>query len=188
MLDLAFQTVDYLEQHYNCKPNLITYNMLVEGTVIEKGTKEGLKLLDEMAAKGIIPDYSTYNAVTQGMCKAGRVDEAWRFLARLPARGFKPRAISYCALLQALLESERWTDVDKLIEELFERVCEPRYVHLTEMVNMLCQKEMVDKACLLIDRTEKKWKLKPDTKCQNMVLMILTHIWLPSSLKTSPND
>ncbi|KAJ1695323.1 hypothetical protein LUZ63_012021 [Rhynchospora breviuscula] len=170
MLDLAFRTVDHLEQSYNCKPNLITYTKLVQGTVVERGTKEGMRLLDDMASKGIIPDHSTYNAVVQGMCKAGRVDEAWQFLVRLPARGFEPHVEAYSALLQALLESERWIDVDKLIDEMLERACEINNVQLAQMVKMLCQKMLTDKAWSLIDQADKRWGMKPDAKCRNLVI------------------
>ncbi|KAJ3695489.1 hypothetical protein LUZ60_000866 [Juncus effusus] len=170
MLDFAFETVEHFKTNYEVRPNLITYNPLLEGTFLVKGAKEGMGMLDEMESHGIIPDHVTYNLVMRAMCKTGHVDEMLPLLDDISLSGVKLDFTSYRALLEALLEKKRFGEVDKVIDEMLVRACWMSHGQLDSVVTKLCKNGLVDKARVLLEGIVKGQWMRLGYKCCNMVI------------------
>lgn len=60
-----------------CKPNVVTYNTLLNGNCKMGHSVAVIQLLKQMEKQhNIIPDLVSYNIVIDGLCKEGLVDRA----------------------------------------------------------------------------------------------------------------
>jgi len=59
------------------RPNVISYNTLVDGHCLTGRTDETAKVLDVMVSIGLKPNEVTYNTLLHGYCKAQRIDDAY---------------------------------------------------------------------------------------------------------------
>ncbi|KAJ3695488.1 hypothetical protein LUZ60_000865 [Juncus effusus] len=152
LLDLAFEIVEHFKAHYEVLPSLEAYNKLLEGTILEKGAKEGLKLLDEMESHRILPEGSTFSSVARVVCKRGDLDEIQAILDGISACGVKLDIAAFCALVRVSLQNKHFGVVDKAVDEM---LVEASNAQLDFLVRMLCDEGLVDKARALIE-----WLLK----------------------------
>ncbi|KAJ3695486.1 hypothetical protein LUZ60_000863 [Juncus effusus] len=170
MLDFAIQTVEHFKTNYEVLPNLITYHPLLKGTILVKGAKEGMKMLDEMESHGIIPAQSTYNKVVWTVCKTDHVDEMLALLDAICASGVKLDFSSYKVLLEAFFEKKRFEEIDKVLDEMLVRACRMSHDQLDDVVGKLCKNGLVDKARVLLEGIAKGQWMRLGYKCCNMVI------------------
>ncbi|KAJ3695485.1 hypothetical protein LUZ60_000862 [Juncus effusus] len=157
LLDLAFEIVEHFKTCYKVSPSLKAYNQLLEGTIVRKGPKEGLKLLDEMESEGFLPDETTYNSVLRAVCTRGSLDEIQAILDGISTCGFELDFAAFCALVRVSLENKHFAKVDKVIDEMLVKANNEQ---LYGMVSMLCEEGLVDKARALIEWLLKNRRIK----------------------------
>uniref|UniRef100_A0A0A9FCP6 Pentatricopeptide repeat-containing protein n=1 Tax=Arundo donax TaxID=35708 RepID=A0A0A9FCP6_ARUDO len=58
------------------RPDVISYNILIDGHCLVGGMDETMKLLGGMVSVGLKPNVVTYSILLHGFCKAGRIDDA----------------------------------------------------------------------------------------------------------------
>ncbi|KAJ3695487.1 hypothetical protein LUZ60_000864 [Juncus effusus] len=152
LLDLSFETVEHFKTHYEVLPNLEAYNKLLEGTILEKGAKEGLKLLVKMESHGLLPDETTFNSVARVVCKRGDLDEIHTILDGISACGVKLDIAAFCALVRVSLQNKHFGKVEKAVDEMLVKASNAQ---LNALVRKLCDEGLVDKVRALIE-----WLLK----------------------------
>ena len=71
------QNVIDLMERVGVRPDVISYNILIDGHFLARRIDEAAKLLDGMVSVGLKPDFVSYNTLLHGYCKAGRIDNAY---------------------------------------------------------------------------------------------------------------
>ncbi|CAJ2641917.1 unnamed protein product [Trifolium pratense] len=56
-------------------PNVLTYNILINGYCKNKRIDEAMVLLSEMHGKNLAPDTLTYNSLIDALCKCVRISD-----------------------------------------------------------------------------------------------------------------
>ncbi|RCV15648.1 hypothetical protein SETIT_3G074000v2 [Setaria italica] len=79
----AFAVLDDM-QKCGCKPNAVTYNMLLGRW------QDANELVEDMPRRGCPPDVVTYRMLFDGLCAAGEFHEANRVLIQMVVKGFAP--------------------------------------------------------------------------------------------------
>ncbi|KAL8128813.1 hypothetical protein V2J09_017968 [Rumex salicifolius] len=68
-------------------PNIITYNILINGMCKRKNIHGAFKLLKELQLKGLSPDSITYGTLIEGLCRVDRENDAIRMLDQITDSG-----------------------------------------------------------------------------------------------------
>ncbi|KAF6173825.1 hypothetical protein GIB67_003826, partial [Kingdonia uniflora] len=71
------------------KPNIIIYNILINGYCKTKNLDEAMQILEDMCNKGLAPNTITYSSLIEGLCKSTNLDEAKKFFDSLPSKNLK---------------------------------------------------------------------------------------------------
>jgi pentatricopeptide repeat protein len=72
---------------YNCPPNVLSYNMVINGLFKEGEVDKAYTLFHEMLGQGFPPNIVTYNSVIDGLCKAQAMDKAEAVLQQMFDKG-----------------------------------------------------------------------------------------------------
>jgi pentatricopeptide repeat protein len=59
-----------------CMPNVLSYNILINGSCKALRIDEAKQLFDEMSFRGLIPNTASYNTLISGLFQVGRILEA----------------------------------------------------------------------------------------------------------------
>ncbi|KAL3533593.1 hypothetical protein ACH5RR_007114 [Cinchona calisaya] len=99
-------------------PNVLSYNILINGYFKKNRIDDAMHLLREMSCKRITPttdtwlspDVVTYNTVIKGLCLEGLMNEAKDFFNMMEESGTTPNEITYNILVHGLLKREQYDD------------------------------------------------------------------------------
>lgn len=97
-LDVAFEHFEKLKTAFFGKPDVTSYNCLVDVCVNAGDMQRARTLLDDMRAINHI-DKITYNTVMKGYCAQGDAKRAKALLAEMEARGHTPNDITFNSLI-----------------------------------------------------------------------------------------
>jgi len=71
-------------------PDVITYNVILDGFCRQGRMKEAELVLEKMIEKGVNPDRFTYTSLINGHVSQENLKEAFRFHDEMLQRGFVP--------------------------------------------------------------------------------------------------
>ncbi|KAK9936176.1 hypothetical protein M0R45_013033 [Rubus argutus] len=74
----------------NIVPNIRSYNAKLLGLALEKRTKEGAQLVEELRNIGVKPDVFSFNALIKGFVNEGDLDEAKRWYGEIEKSSCSP--------------------------------------------------------------------------------------------------
>jgi pentatricopeptide repeat protein len=105
---------------FGLKPNLDTYNLLLEACIAAEHRALGDTLLSEMAAANLTPAESTYERVIQLCLVPEDYDDAFFYLEKMKAEGLQPSSKAYIAILRRCLKDNdrRWILVREEMDAL----------------------------------------------------------------------
>jgi len=101
-----------LAKHPYLKPNVYTYGSLMHGFARSKSFKQALFYLDDMTARGVLPNQVVVSSAMEACAEAGKHREALSVMERMTALGLKPdvtminTAIKACSLAGAMEEAD----------------------------------------------------------------------------------
>ncbi|MBA0564781.1 hypothetical protein Golob_009692, partial [Gossypium lobatum] len=81
-------------------PDLVSYNLMLNGLGKSGRVEEALSLFDEMRNRGITPDLYTYNSLILNLGTVGMVEQAGKFYEELQLMGLEPNVFTYNALIR----------------------------------------------------------------------------------------
>ena len=80
-----------------CKPNVFSYNILINGYCKAEMIDEAKQLFNEMIHQGLTPNIVSYN--THGFCQLGKLREAQELNENMHTNGNLPDLCTYSILL-----------------------------------------------------------------------------------------
>lgn len=83
-------------------PNVITYNVLINGLCKLRRMDQAYRYVDEMKTRGIPPNKYTYTILINENCDLGNWDEALRLYKEMLDNGIQPDSCTHGALFKNL--------------------------------------------------------------------------------------
>ncbi|KAG0473386.1 hypothetical protein HPP92_014739 [Vanilla planifolia] len=100
------------------KPDLVSYNCLVEVYCKNREMVKAYKVLDEMRKKELSPDVFTYTSIIGGLGLVGQPDKARDVLKDMRELGCHPDAAAYNAAIRNYCIAKRLGNAFELMEEM----------------------------------------------------------------------
>lgn len=123
----------------DCKPDIATYNILIN-RLCKEGKKEvAAGLLDEASKKGLILTNLSYAPLIQAYCKSKEYDIASKLLLQLAERGCKPDIVTYGILIHGLVVSGHMDDAVNMKVKLIDRGVSPDAAIYNMLMSGLCK-------------------------------------------------
>ncbi|CAL8082415.1 unnamed protein product [Prunus armeniaca] len=144
------------------KPDLVTYNSLINSLCHSVQWKEATRLcnrmLDEgiapdvvtfntrMLDEGIAPDVVTFNTVIDALCKERRTKEALSVLELMSHRGMRLGIVTYNSLIYGMCLTDQWDETTRLFDEMVGQGVLPDIITLRILLDALFQGRMPEEA------------------------------------------
>ncbi|CAK9172200.1 unnamed protein product [Ilex paraguariensis] len=85
----------------NGKRNLITWNSMITGMMLNTQSENAVKLFGQLETEGLKPDSATWNSMISGFSHIGKELEAFMFFRKMQSAGVMPSLKSITSLLPA---------------------------------------------------------------------------------------
>ncbi|VAH45402.1 unnamed protein product [Triticum turgidum subsp. durum] len=146
-------------QHFDemsSPPDVVTYGTMVHGYCDLGELENAVKLLDEMAAKGLESNATVYTSVIALLCNKGQVSDALRVVEDMTMHGVVLDAVVFTTVMSGFCSKGDLAAARRLFEEMQKRGLAADGVTYTALINGLCRagelkeadrvlQEMVDK-------------------------------------------
>ncbi|CAI9281059.1 unnamed protein product [Lactuca saligna] len=119
-VDEAIKIFDELENS-NCKPDIISYNSLINCLGKNGDVDEAYMRCKEMEEKGLNPDVVTYSTLIECFGKSDKVEMACRLFDEMLSEGCCPNIVTYNILLDCLERSGRTAEAVDLYAKIKEQ-------------------------------------------------------------------
>ncbi|XP_057737153.1 putative pentatricopeptide repeat-containing protein At1g02420 [Arachis stenosperma] len=100
------------------KPDVVTYNCLVDVYCKGREMDKAYKLLDEMRGQDLSPDVITYTSIIGGLGLIGQPDKARDVLKEMKEHGCYPDVPAYNAAIRNFCIAKRLGDAYRLVDEM----------------------------------------------------------------------
>ncbi|KAG5145271.1 hypothetical protein JHK84_030814 [Glycine max] len=100
------------------KPNIVTFNALINGFCKKKMIKEARKLFDDIAEQDLVPNAITFNTMIDAFCKAGMMEEGFALCNSMLDEGIFPNVSTYNCLIAGLGRNQNARAAKKLLNEM----------------------------------------------------------------------
>ncbi|PIN26916.1 hypothetical protein CDL12_00319 [Handroanthus impetiginosus] len=142
-VDEAFRIFKEKER-FDCKPDLVTYNTIVDGLCRAGKVKIAQNVVNGMLSK----------SEDLGQMLLLEIDEAMALFRNMVSSGIKPNKITFNTIIKALCESQKF---DMIKEILWEYQCEdgefvPDTCTFNTMMNAHCSQENLDEALKVFEK------------------------------------
>ncbi|XWS74544.1 hypothetical protein CRYUN_Cryun01aG0007100 [Craigia yunnanensis] len=119
----------------NCKPNVITYTLLVDALCKEGKISEAHDIVERMIQHGVQPNTITYSALMDGYCLQGQMYDARKVLNLMIIRGCVPDVYSYNIMVNGYCKYKRVNEAMELFREMSQNGPLPNTVTYTALIN-----------------------------------------------------
>lgn len=136
------------------KPNLVTYNTLIdhlckyEGGVGGEKVSEVMSILDEMMGNGHTPNAITYNVLIHEYCRKGMMGSALSMFKSIKFNGIKPTVYTYNILIHGYLKLNLAENAKLVFHYMVDLGFEvpPNAVTYTLFIDFYSKKRLFDEA------------------------------------------
>ncbi|GJR55562.1 pentatricopeptide repeat-containing protein [Tanacetum coccineum] len=142
------------------EPNVVTYNALVNGFILEGDLERAVKVKDEMIASPVGADLVVYNTLLYGLCKEHMMDKAGELTSEMIKLGVNPDLKTFHMLIHGYCRVSRMIDAFLAVDEMKKLGFEPDVRTYCLLIIGLCHARDLEKAYLLLSETSlKEFKL-----------------------------
>ncbi|KAF2291814.1 hypothetical protein GH714_035712 [Hevea brasiliensis] len=134
-----------------CKPDLITYNTVLDILGRAGQVDEMLLQFGSMKEAGISPDFISYNTLLNQLQKAGRLDLCLVYMKEMGESGIEPDLLTYTALIQSFGRSGNIEESLKLFREMKTKQIRPSIYIYRSLINSLKKMGKVELAMALLE-------------------------------------
>ncbi|XP_061345531.1 pentatricopeptide repeat-containing protein At1g11710, mitochondrial [Gastrolobium bilobum] len=134
-------------------PNIVSFNMIIDGACKIGNLDLALKLIKKMTSMTgnyVWPNSVTYNCIINGFCKKGRLLLAEEMLHEMVKAGFEPSVRTYATLIDGYA---RWGSLEealRLCDEMLERGLFPNTVVYNSILYWLYREGGIEEVSLLL--------------------------------------
>ncbi|XP_059661991.1 pentatricopeptide repeat-containing protein At1g11900 [Cornus florida] len=135
-IDKALLIFDHMKS-LKCKPELVTYNTVIEILGCVGRVDEMLHEFGSMKEANIKPDIISFNTLINSMRKVGRFDLCSVFFKEMRERGLEPDLRTYTALIESFGRSGKVEESLRLFDEMKQRHIHPSiYIYRSLIGNL----------------------------------------------------
>ncbi|PIN22537.1 hypothetical protein CDL12_04758 [Handroanthus impetiginosus] len=143
-------------KEFNCRPDTVSYNVVIRLLVEKAQLDEAMDLMREMGLIDLYPDMITYVSILKGFCDAGRLEDAFGLFKAMKGHGCMPNAVVYSTLLDGICQHG---SLEMALEflggmEKENGECKPNVVTYTTMINGFAEKGRAVEALRVLDRMD----------------------------------
>ncbi|KAJ4729897.1 Pentatricopeptide repeat-containing protein [Melia azedarach] len=134
-----------------CKPDLITYNTVLDILGRVGRVNEMLQEFASMKEAGIAPDFISYNTLLNSLRKIGRLDLCSVYFQEMGESGINPDLLTYTALIESFGRSGYVEESLRLFSDMKQRQIRPSIYVYRSLINNLKKMGKVDLAMTLLE-------------------------------------
>ncbi|KAJ4794433.1 Pentatricopeptide repeat-containing protein [Rhynchospora pubera] len=140
-----------ITQRGEFKPDVITYNTVIDGLCKEGAVSKAFCLFGKMHSLGVLPNTVTYTTLIGGICMQGAIKKALELLDCMASKGLEPDIVTYTTLVDGLCKKGLLKNPGKLLQYIIYKGKKPNVVTYTVVMDALCKKEEIEKAVELLE-------------------------------------
>ncbi|CAI9277485.1 unnamed protein product [Lactuca saligna] len=130
-----------------CKPNVVTYNTIIDSLCKDKMVDDALNLFKEMVFhKGILPDVVTYTSLIHGLCNLCRWDEVDKILKEMEEQRISPNVHTFSILVDSLCKEGKVKDAKGVFNLMIQEGNVPNVVIYNSLIDGYCLRGEMSKA------------------------------------------
>ncbi|XP_057974989.1 pentatricopeptide repeat-containing protein At1g77360, mitochondrial [Malania oleifera] len=146
----------FLEMERNgIKADVAAYNALIGAFCKVNKIKNAYRVLNEMECKGVVPNSRTCNIILNSLISHGDTEEAFRVFRRM-IKVCEPDADTYTMMIKMFCEGGQLEMALKVWKYMKIKQFVPSMHTFSVLINGLCDKANVSKACVLLEEMIEK--------------------------------
>jgi pentatricopeptide repeat protein len=146
----------FLEMERNgIKPDVASYNALISAFCNVNKLKNVYRVLNDMNCKGVTPNSRTCNIILNGLISRKETDDAFRIFRRM-IKVCEPDADTYTVMIKLFCERDELDMALKVWKYMKLKQFVPSMHIFSVLINGLCKKGNVTKACVLLEEMIEK--------------------------------
>ncbi|CAL8999591.1 unnamed protein product [Prunus brigantina] len=157
------------------EPNVLTFNTLINGYLLEHRVAEAAALFHKMMRAGNWkPNVVTFGTLIMGFCMRGNNCAAIQLLRKMEERPCKPDLVAYSTIIDSLCKDTQVVDALNLFSEMISKGIAPNVITYSSLMNGVCKLGEWKEAIRLLNETVSKnifpdvftFKVLVDTLCK----------------------
>ncbi|PIA47961.1 hypothetical protein AQUCO_01400512v1 [Aquilegia coerulea] len=129
-----------------CKPNIVTYNILLRAFAQARNVDQVNALFKDLGESIISPDIYTYNGVMDAYGKNGMIREMESILAQMKSNQIKPDGITYNLLIDSYGRRQAFDKMEQVFKSLLRSKAKPTLPTFNSMITNYGKARLKDKA------------------------------------------
>ncbi|XP_007048085.2 PREDICTED: pentatricopeptide repeat-containing protein At4g39620, chloroplastic [Theobroma cacao] len=117
-----------------CKPNIVTYNILLRAFAQARNVDQVNALFKDLAESIIAPDIYTYNGVMDAYGKNGMIREMESVLSRMKSNQCKPDTITFNVLIDSYGKKQEFDKMEQVFKSLLRSKQKPTLPTFNSMI------------------------------------------------------
>ncbi|CAI9105592.1 OLC1v1004544C4 [Oldenlandia corymbosa var. corymbosa] len=151
------------------EPNVMTYNIMLNGFFRAGQIKEAWKFFLQMKRRKCEIDVVTYTTMVHGFGVAGDVEKSQALFDEMVQNGVLPSVATYNALIQVLCKKDNVENALSALDQMMRKGYVPNITTFNVVIRGLCHAGMMGRAVEYIDRMEDS-ECEPNVQTYNLVI------------------
>ncbi|CBI35592.3 unnamed protein product, partial [Vitis vinifera] len=165
----AFRVFEKMSKEENCRPNSVTYSILIHGLCEAGRLEEAFQLKQEMVEKGCQPSTRTYTVLIKAKCDIGMTDKAMKMLDEMATKACVPNVHTYTILIDRLCREGKIEEANGVFRKMLKHGLCPGIITFNALINGYCKEGWVVSAFQLLSVME-KGNCKPNIRTYNELM------------------
>lgn len=145
-LDKALGYFDKMKGMERCKPNIVTYNILLRAFAHAKNAEQVNIMFRDLEESIVSPDIFTYNGVMDAYGKNGMIREMESVLARMKSNQCKPDIITFNLLIDSYGRKQEFEKMEQVFKSLSHSKEKPTLPTFNSMISNYGKARLREKA------------------------------------------
>ncbi|KAI5058542.1 hypothetical protein GOP47_0026712 [Adiantum capillus-veneris] len=146
----AFEYHEQMKKTTTCRPNLVTYNILLRGCAQTQQPQKMEELFEEMEVAGFKPDIYTFNGILDAYGKAGDFEAMDPLLRRMRQCKVKADCITYNTMIDAYGKAGRIDKMEEALKNMAMAKLKPQLSTVNALINNYGAAKCVDQMELVL--------------------------------------
>lgn len=151
-LDKALGYFDKMKGMERCKPNIVTYNILLRASALAKRVDQVEVLFKDLNDSVITPDIFTYNGMMDAYGKNGMIREMELLLPRMKSNQLKPDIITFNLLIDSYGRKQEFEKMEQVFKSLLRSKERPTLPTFNSMITNYGKARLREKAELVYQK------------------------------------
>ncbi|KAL6993101.1 hypothetical protein U1Q18_011220 [Sarracenia purpurea var. burkii] len=143
---------DKMKGMERCRPNVVTYNILLRGFAQARNVSQVDTLFKDLDESIISPDIFTFNGVMDAYGKNGMIREMESVLSRMKSNQCKPDAITFNLLIDAYGRKQEFGKMEQVFKSLLRSKHKPTLPTFNSMITNYGKARLREKAELIYQK------------------------------------